>query len=493
VKVTTVEEIQKIDRNLLPSVAAEAVAEVGRGVSDLIMEYLYRNQILNHVGYILLLVGKGNKGADAFAAGASLLERGFLVTAARILEEKEFSPLCQQYAHKFREAGGSVVPFSQELFADAILVVDGLLGTGFKGAPSDLFAQAIICANHSALPIVAIDIPSGLNGTTGEVATVAIKASVTCYVACAKLGFFIGSGWNHVGELVEIPLSIDLSSIKEEALLAGSCSIHLPPPVRNRHKYERGYLLALAGSCGMSGAAHLTTLSALRSGSGIVRLFHEPELAPFFPFPELLTEGWNLERILEEAKRATALLIGPGMGRSQTACALLKALLPRCSLPMVIDGDALFFLGEHPEWKIPQGSILTPHHGEAKRLFQASNATDQKLLQMAQVYVDHKEQILLLKGAPSFLFAKGIKPLVLMRGDPGMATAGSGDILTGVIGSLLSQGVTSYDAALFGATLHGIAGEDAARRISSYNVIASDLIDSLPYAFLYTNKLKTWS
>lgn len=435
-------------------------------------------------GEITLLIGKGNKGGDAFTAGAILLNNGFSVRAYCLYPLEECSQLSQKMAHRFT---GPIIPYTSSCTFEEGLIIDGLLGTGFHGSVTGVEADAINKANASGLPIFAIDIPSGLNGSTGEVATVAIHAHTTISLGLPKIGFFIGKGWNHVGKLVFVDFGLPKTFLKEAKVIAHLISEEkaakgLPKMERDRHKYQAGYVLCVAGSPGMPGAALMSCHAALKAGAGIVRLFYPTEIreelvsAPY----ELIKEGWDLvddTRITEESKRAKALMIGPGVGRTAATEKAITKLLATTALPSVIDADALFFLAKNKGMKLPEKAILTPHRQEMERIL--GTAPD---FEECQAYVDEKKVTLLLKGGPTVIFHPDTSPLIIPHGDPGMAKAGAGDVLTGVIGALVAQGLEMHDAAALGALLHALAGEIAAEEETSYCVVATDLIAYLSEA-----------
>lgn len=433
---------------------------------------------------ITLLIGKGNKGGDAFTAGAILLKKGFAVKAYHLYPLEECSPLCQKMGSLFK---GPIIPFTRETTFEKGVILDGILGTGFHGAASGIVAEAIEKANSSDLPIFAIDVPSGLNGSTGEVGTLAIQAHTTISLGLPKLGFFIGKGWNHIGDLVHVDFglpqsAIDQANISAHLISEAKAAAALPKMERDRHKYQAGYILAVAGSSGMPGAALMCCQAALKSGAGIVRLFYPKQMkeelvsAPY----ELIREEWDLvddHRLIEEAKRAKALMIGPGVGRSEAAEKAVTKILQTTHLPCVIDADALFFIARNKTMKLPEKSILTPHHQEMERIL-GSPPTFAK----CQAFVEEKQVTLLLKGGPTVIFHPATAPLIIPHGDPGMAKAGTGDVLTGIIAAFVAQGLAMRDAAALGALLHALAGEIAAEEETSYCVVATDLILYLPDA-----------
>jgi NAD(P)H-hydrate epimerase len=388
---------------------------------------------------------------------------------------------------RFQKSRGTIHPFSQ--YQPAGVILDGLVGTGFKGKAEGVLAQAIEETNAANLPILSIDIPSGLNGTSGAVESVAIRATQTLYLELPKIGFFINQGWDHVGTLVKAEFGLGhMYREKAEATahLLDPSNVVLPNIKRTRHKYEVGYVLACAGSKEMPGAAILASYAALLAGAGIVRLFHFKHMAAELSSApvELIKEEWDgksVRRIHAESARAKALLIGPGIGRSKAAQAAIKKVLTCCTLPTVIDADALYFLSEHPKWDLHPQSILTPHRGEMHMLLSSFRMQGRDPIQS---YVDHKKTTLVLKGAPTFIFHENALPIIVARGDPGMAAAGAGDVLTGMIAAMLAQGLDPRSAACTAVTLHALAGEIGARLLTSYCLTASKILEFIPDAFL---------
>lgn len=487
--IVSADEMKRIEKEAFTAGESEQeyMERAGAGIAAVLEDFLVTPA---GTGTIYLLIGKGNNGGDAYVVGEILKQKGFSVLAYALFPEEECSPLSQKMAGRFKKAGGKirVVP-SAPLFDEGI-IVDGLVGTGFQGAAEGLLADIIKAANQSELPIFAVDIPSGLNGNTGEVESVAIKACMTIFLGLPKIGFFEGKGWNHVGELIHVDFGLPekfIQMAKPLAYLVEENEVRqfLPKIERSRHKYQTGYVLAIAGSSSMPGAALMSCLAALKAGAGIIRLFFPHEMkteltsAPY----ELIREGWDLKddaRILEEAKRAKALLIGPGMGRTKDAENAAKMILKDCQLPAVLDADALFFLAQNPEMAVPEKTILTPHHQEMQRILKEAPHREN-----CQQYVDHKKVTLVLKGAPTMIFHPGEIPLLVSRGDPGMAKAGTGDVLTGILAAMLAQGLEPFIAAALGVYLHAVSGEIAAEAETSYGILATDLIHFLPEAIHY--------
>jgi NAD(P)H-hydrate epimerase len=333
-------------------------------------------------------------------------------------------------------------------------------------------------ANQSGLPIIAIDIPSGVNGNSGEVESVAIEAAMTVALGLPKIGLFLKDGWEFTGELRLVDFGLPKKAIaKAKAFFYLPNHLRLPKIVRNRHKYQAGYVIGFGGSKKFPGAAQLSGLAALRAGAGIVRLFTPEKIEE--GALELIIDVWNQKEWEEALLKAKAVFVGPGLGRSKKVERFLKLKLPKIKLPCVIDADALLANIDYPKM-----AVLTPHRGEMLRLLNLKRAPhEEELFEKVARYCKSQEVVIVLKGAPTFVFSPHSKPFIIPRGDPGMATAGSGDVLTGMIGALLAQGGSSLEAAILGAVLHGIAGELAAKEKTSYSLIASDLVEFMPAAF----------
>lgn len=470
---------------------SDFMEEAGSGVALVVHDYVERNNIDR---IVILLCGKGNNGGDAYVAGIHLLHLEYEVFAVQAAPIAECSPLCKQNYERFIHEGGRLAESLHE-FPSRGIIIDGLFGTGFKGSVSEPYEALIALANNSGLPIIAVDIPSGLNGETGEASCEAIVATETAFLGLPKTGFFLRDGWDHIGKLRYIDFGLPKQLIEEcetdVIMLSEEILKPLMPRIkRNRHKYQAGLVVGLAGSPGMPGAAILSSISALRSGAGIVRLLHpngmQAELAS--SPPELIRIPYHYDKpsaIIEQLNRAAACFIGPGMGLTTEAKNLLKQVLPHIEKPCVIDADALTIISEE-KIKLPPHTVLTPHHGEMMRLLHKIEPPPPitfDFLQECKRYAEENNVTLVLKGAPTFLLAAHHPFTVNPTGDPGMATAGSGDVLTGLIAGFLAQGASTNDAAALAIFLHGLAGEFAADDMTSYGIVASDIIFRFPEAF----------
>lgn len=463
----------------------------GRGVAQAVEQYVDQHRLERRVH---LLCGKGNNGGDAFVAGCHLLERGFRVKAIQLNPLDTCSPLCRENGKRFLAKNGEISQTFDFSTTSGILL-DGLFGTGFKGSVRSPYSTLIDAANQSKLPILSIDIPSGLDGTTGSVEGGVIHASETIFLGLPKTGFFLNHGWNVVGKLHGVNFGLPNSIIEETSaefklLTDGNMAALLPPLVRDRHKYQAGDVVGLAGSPSMPGAALLSTLSAFRGGSGMVKLLHpigmEAQLAASpYELIKIPYSDEEKEKIISLINQAGGSFIGPGLGRSQAIADLLQRVVPSLDIPCVLDADALSLFAAHP-FKLPAQTVFTPHLGEMQTLFGSKErlVRDGNLLKRCQQYVEEKNVTLILKGAPTFIFHPGELPSANPTGDPGMATAGSGDVLTGLLASLLSQGIERHAATCLAVYLHGLAGEFAAKaRKGSRGMIASDLISHFDDAY----------
>jgi NAD(P)H-hydrate epimerase len=494
-RVVTSEEMRLVEtRSFEAGYSSDSyMQQAGLAIAEHIRLFITKNNLPPKV---TLIVGKGNNGGDAYVAAIELLKKGFSIQAFYLYVDKECSELNQKYFHEFLKHQGVAILLKENMkleFDAKAPLLDGLLGTGFQGPVTGLLKQTIDCVNHSGAPIFAVDIPSGLHGTTGITGGTCIRAKETLYLTFPKVGFFLGQGYEYVGKLVRINFGLPQSY--ENLVKYSSCLLneeiiaeYLPQIKRTRHKYQRGYVVALAGSPGMAGAANLACLAALRAGAGIVRLFHpqgmEKELCS--SFQELIKtplDPYYPEVLEKELSRAKALLIGPGLGKEYLVEHLFLALLEKITIPCVIDADALTPFAQKAK-NYPKEVILTPHYQEMLRCLGLETIdTEEMLFQRCQAFVQEKKVTLVLKGAPTRIFHPNTPCLIVARGDPGMATAGSGDVLTGVLAALLAQGLSSREAAALGVYLHARSGEFAALEKTSYSVIASDLIDKLAEVF----------
>lgn len=497
-KVVTPRQMSAMESNAYRDGSQESdfMEEAGSGVALVVHDYAEHHDLDR---YIILLCGKGNNAGDAYVAGVHLLHLDYEVVALQVVPIESCSPLCKINYQRFLNEGGHLAPQELAQLPKKGIVVDGLFGTGFRGVVGEPFDEVVRWANNSRLPIIAVDIPSGLNGETGIAEggdEKVIVATETVFLGLPKRGFFFNNGWDHVGKLRYIDFGLPKEYIEEcetdlTMLSKDIVEPLLPKIKRSRHKYETGYVVGLAGSPGMPGAALLASTAAYRGGAGIVRLLHpEGMQAELSSSPyELIRVPYhsgNSKPVVEWLNKASATFIGPGIGTSDATRKLIREILPQLTKPCVIDAEALTILADE-EVPFPENTIITPHHGEMGRLLKMSERPilNQEFLNRCLEYSSIKNVTLVLKGGPTFILHGGTHVFVNPTGDPGMATAGSGDVLTGLLAALLAQKLPPLHAAQLGVYLHGLAGEHAADELTSYSVMASDITFHLTEALRF--------
>lgn len=417
---------------------------------------------------VLLFAGKGNNGGDAIVAARYLAAAGCEPTLVLLCRPTTLTgdPLL----HFQKLVGVEVRAWPCPLPAAAV-IVDGLLGTGLTGAVREPYAAVIRAINTAGVPVVAIDIPSGLDSDTGAVHGVAIHADVTLTMGLPKIGLLQPDAMDYVGRLEVADLGFPaelVAAIPSDVELITPADIVLPQRHRRAHKGDCGHLLIIAGSEGYTGAPVLAAHAAARSGVGLVTLAVPRAIYPIVAAncpPEVMPRP--LETL---TGNFDAVAIGPGLGRG--------AKVPQFNLPTVLDADALAVAA------IRSGMVLTPHPGEMARLIGKSAADVQAARwEIARQFARERQVTLVLKGAGTVVTDATGKLWINMTGNPGMAKGGMGDALTGIIGALLAQGLAPFDAARAGVYLHGLAGDLAAERVGEPALLATDLIESLGAAW----------
>jgi ADP-dependent NAD(P)H-hydrate dehydratase / NAD(P)H-hydrate epimerase len=460
---------------------------------------------------VAVLCGRGNNGGDGFVVARRLHGRGISVRtflAARRDEVQGDARVNLEILEKLGippvEIGSaSDLPALGDALHSADLVVDALLGTGARGAARGLLAEIIDLVNQAGKPVAAVDIPSGLGADLPDPLGPAIRASLTVTFAHLKpsLVFFPAAGYAGLVRVVDIgiPGSLDPEGPPDLALLEPS-DVAPAFPARNpaAHKGSFGHVLVIAGSVGKTGAAALAALAAQRSGAGLVTLAVPASLNPILevkltevmtvPLPE--TDGRTigldaLETIVRLAEGKAVVAIGPGLGTHPATQQLVRLLLARLRLPVVVDADALNALvGESESLARAAGPlVLTPHPGECARLLNVPRAevlADR--IRLARETAVRFRLTLVLKLARTLVADPSGRLAVVPTGNPGMATGGTGDVLTGLIAGLIAQGLAPAESARAGTYLHGLAGDLAARRLGQEAMLAGDLLESIPEA-----------
>ena len=361
-----------------------------------------------------------------------------------------------------------------EPVGDSDVVIDALFGTGFHGGPRPEAAAAIEDVNRSGAAVVSVDVASGVNASTGEVATVAVEADVTVTFHGRKLGTVVGPGRFRCGDVVVAEIGLDHRSTHARRVTKEILKL-VPPRLEEDNKYSAGSVLVVGGAPGTTGAARLATEAAFRADAGYVTVAVPEESLPVVEQQLLEAVKRPLSELDQAVERASAIAVGPGLGRDQKQV-VTKVLAT--DLPVVADADALFEL-EPVERAAP--TVLTPHSGELARLLgEDSSWVDAHRLDAAQRAAERFGAVCLLKGADTIVAAPGEGPLVCDLGPPTLATAGSGDVLTGIIGAFLAKGMDARIAAAAGAAAQQLAAASTGYRAG---MVASDVVAALPRVF----------
>lgn len=473
-----------------------------------VAEYLLEHYCDRHC--FVVLAGKGNNGGDGFVAARHLLEAGAVVQILAAAPAKEYrgdalvnlkilSRLGVEVAHNPGPAA-----IKRALSSDCV-IVDAIFGTGFSGEPrgraADFIRIARAAVERFGHPVVAVDIASGIDASTGQTAVLTMPAGATVSFHAPKVGHFAPPGTFFTGDLILADIGIPEScGVPAQHFLTDPDVLEavLPQKMDYDHKFCVGRILVAGGSTGLTGAACLTAEAALRAGAGVVTAAVPASLNPVFEqkLLEVMTLPVNdngsghlpmsaLETLVEAAGSADCVVLGPGLGRNPDSDSLVLKFLAACQTPAVLDADGLNAIAGRPGLvkKRVGATVLTPHTGELARLLDLSGAeVAADALGSARSAAKKTGGIVVLKGS-STIITDGRITLFNPSGNPGLATAGSGDVLSGVIGALLAKGLEPIVAAAAGAFMHGLAAELAAGELGQDNLIASDLIDYLPLAF----------
>ena len=424
--------------------------------------------------------GPGNNGGDGFLLAVLAREAGLQVDVLALGEASSGDAATARQA--WMDAGGGVRVWRPgDTLPAADVHVDALYGTGLRRAPEPAVAALIEAINASDAPVLALDVPSGLDADTGLVPGTAIHAAVTVGFIAAKRGLHTGRAANVVGALeldaLGLPESLWQGMSPDAQLLTAA---HLPPRPRDAHKGTNGHVLAIGGEHGMAGAIRLSGEAALRAGAGLVSAATRGEnlFALNAARPELMAHGVDGPQALEPLlARASVLAVGPGLGLGAWSHALWLTALDS-GKPLVLDADGLNLLAREPR-RFTQPAVLTPHPGEAARLLGSTVAeVEADRFAAARALADRFHAVAVLKGSGSLIAESDGRLDVCPWGNPGMATGGMGDLLTGIVAALLAQGCDAWQAACLGVGLHARAGDCAARQ-GERGLLATDLLAPL--------------
>jgi NAD(P)H-hydrate epimerase len=450
----------------------------------------------------VIVCGKGNNGGDGYVAARHLARAGVGVRV-HVIEEPPDGVARDNLSRVKRESAARVSEFSPGRLArdlrNADVAVDAIFGTGFRGLAQDRWSGAIDELNASGLPIVSADIPSGVHGTTGAVEGSAVRAQLTVAFGVVKTGVVLMPGAELAGAVRVVDIGFPEGRIHADVFLTEPQDVArvLPERAADTHKRESGHLVVVAGSWEMTGAAVLVASAAARMGAGLVTVAAPESVVPviqghlteaiFLSLPETPSGSviqHALEPVLDALDRADALVVGPGMSTQVQTAGFVRDLVRASPVPLVLDADGLTAFAGFPEELSGRKSaaVLTPHAGEFARLMDiAVSELDADRIAYARRLASEADAVTLLKGSRSIIAEPGGAVHINPTGSAVLATAGTGDVLAGVIGALLARGAAAADAAAAGAYLHGLAGLLAGRRAGE-GTVASDVVAALPEA-----------
>jgi NAD(P)H-hydrate epimerase len=447
-------------------------------------------------GLVAIVCGKGNNGGDGLVAARLLRGLGRRVRVLLLAEPDEYAG---DAAVNLARLEGEHEPFAALALDDAAVVVDAIFGTGFSGAPRDLAADAIEALAVLDVPIVAADIASGVDASTGEAARVSVVATATVTFAAAKPGQWIAPGKQHTGELHVIDIKIPPGAPVTPDVGLLTARVHGLVPDRDTAgtKFSSGHVVVAGGSRGLTGAPCLACEAAMRAGAGYVTALVPGSLELVFEVRllEVMTRALDdvdgaltadgVDAALEAVERAGALVLGPGAGRSDGAQRFVRELARQAQVPLLLDADGLNAHAGALESLAARSAptILTPHAGELGRLLGIpSDEVARRRLRSAREAAQRANAVVVLKGDDTIVALPDGRAAVNGLSSPALATAGTGDVLSGVIGAFLAKGLDPFAAACAGVRRHAAAGRVAAGERGAGGVIARDVVEALPHA-----------
>lgn len=499
-KLGTREILQKIDKSTMEDYGIPGLVlmeNAGRAVSNVII------RDFPEAFDIAIFCGSGNNGGDGFVAARHLMKRGRKVTAYITKNIKDHKGDAGANLNALIKSGGKTVKLNRELsnFAGCDLVVDAIFGTGLDREVKDPYGKIIEFINGIDRPVVSVDMPSGIDANNGKVLGVSVIADTTVTFVMPKIGIAVYPGADYAGRLyiadISTPSLVE-KDIKYELVSFSDCRVILKPRQTNSHKGTYGHLLTVAGSTGKSGAAYLCSLGAARAGTGLVTAAIPEAISSAMELKttEIMTEPVNdrgkgyfcresIETVLELSRGKSAIATGPGLSTNEETAEFLLKLIQKSEVPVVIDADAINIIAQNQGIlrKARQPLILTPHPGEMARLCNTSSSEIQKeRIGFSMDFAVKNKVHLVLKGARTVMATPEGKIFINPTGNPGMASGGMGDVLTGMIAGFLSQGYSPEKSCILAVFLHGLAGDIVAEECGEFGYLASEVADALPEA-----------
>lgn len=512
-KVVSPEVMSKMDKATIEKIGIPGIAlmeNAGREVADTIINFWKQNN--SNIKKVSIICGKGNNGGDGFVIARHLINNGFDVKVILLATADEVKGDAKINLNILKNINADIKYILNEddirnlsdYCQDSFAIVDAIFGTGLRGKVRGIASSVISIINSLNIPVIAVDIPSGVCGKTGKILGEAVKAHITVTMALPKAGLVLYPGAEYVGKLIigDIGMSND---IKNKALGVGeivekeNVRRYFKPYSQDSHKGTFGRVFVLAGSSGMSGAAYLTGMAAAKSGAGLVTVGTPSSLQDILAAKstEIMTLGLcetknrtlstkALEKALDFAKKCDSVAIGPGLSQDKDTQRFVWEFIKNCKTPMVVDADAINALAKKPEiLKDTLATVvITPHPGEMARLLLTSlQEIQEDRVKSVKCAAKEFSCTAVLKGAATLIATAHDKLYINPTGNPGMATGGSGDVLTGIIAALLARGMTTCEAAIAGVYIHGLAGDLSSRITGEISLVAGNLIDFLPGAF----------
>jgi len=508
-KVATAEQMQELDRKAIEAYRIPGIVlmeNAGRGATEVISNTFPDLQKMK----IAIVAGKGNNGGDGFVIARYLLNRRISVKVYLLADPKGLRGDAETNFQIFQRMKGEVisVPSSKDYqkvkkeLEKFDLLIDAIFGTGLDAEVRGYYREVIDHLNTLQKPIVAIDIPSGLDANTGKPFGTAVRASLTITFGLPKIGHVISPGLDYVGKLKLVDIGLPKKLVEEERIqtyLLENDEIRgwLSTPRRpDTHKGDYGHLLVIAGSVGKTGAAAMACEAALRIGAGLVTLAIPKSLNAIMevkltevmtePLPETPKQTLSLRAfssILRLCENKKAVIIGPGIGTFKETQSLILKLIKTLNLPIILDADGLTALATQPK-TLPttnRSLILTPHPGEMAKLIRSTPKDVQEdRISISRNFAQSHHVHLVLKGHRSLIATPKGEVFINPTGNPGMASGGTGDVLTGMIGGLICQGFDILQSLQMAVYLHGLAGDEMAQELGEKSLIARDIIEKIP-------------
>ncbi|MBX2992718.1 MAG: NAD(P)H-hydrate dehydratase [Bacteroidetes bacterium] len=513
----TAEQMQQCDRSAIMKYSLPGIVlmeNAGRACVDVLLQEVEARNLTppeNH--WIVVLCGKGNNGGDGFVIARHLANRGYKVHVVLLAKRREvkgdaktnLDVLLKMVTSNWMPLTFVEVSKAQQLLRlpSSSVIVDAIFGTGFAGEVKGLYRAAIKWINSQRAFIASVDIPSGVNATSGVVEGIAVRADLTVTMGLAKIGHYVGAGRDHSGMVRIVDISIPEFIFRQAEISTHRVELSdvrgsLPQRPLTAHKYSVGKVLVVAGSRNLTGAPFMTATAAMNTGAGgvmlaipksihltLARKSTEVMFTPLAETEEGTISMQAIEGLNKQIQWADVVALGPGLSQNPETRTLVHHLVRNIDKPLILDADGIGMMAYDISLlkKRKYETILTPHVGELRLLTKLSGEDiEQQRVDVARTQAKGLNSIVVLKGSPTVTAIRDGSVFLNSTGNPGMATAGSGDVLTGIIASLRAQGANADIAAYAGVYLHGLAGDRAAAKFGARSIMAMDILDCIPEA-----------